>query len=112
MERLFYNRWVILGGCLLALGVLYAAVTGGFRDAVRTTPAALSDERKAQYEREADEDAMAKAEDESGLIDKTGEEEAVVPAAAPPVAGQVQAPAPGEAAPPAGDNGPEDGAAQ
>lgn len=75
MERIFYNRWVMLGACLLALGAIYASFNDGFRSAIGTGSDQPNAARQAQEAHEASDDAMAKWQDETGLIDKTGEEE-------------------------------------
>ena len=98
MERIIFNRWVMLGACLLMLGIVYASVTEGFVYASRSTDAGQAERRQANEQREAEADELAKWQDESELIDKTGEQ-------APAALAQPAGPAPAKVPQPAGDDG-------
>lgn len=93
MQRILLNRYVMLGLCLLFLGLLYASLTDSFHASTAYAPPAKTAAQKAQDRREQADDDMARWQDESQLVD-TGEGAGQGQNAAPAPLPQAQQPAP------------------
>jgi len=75
VERVLYNRWVLTVICMITVAALSVAFMGGYLGAgISNQEEQAQQDRAAQARRDRTDAALESWQDESHLVDKTGED--------------------------------------